>query len=94
MIKYSPGEIYAIKAMIKKGYQTRTIAATMGWDVLELHHFIKQLVKDEPEAAPPRKEKKGIPHYNDPRAGEVGSRLLLEALHRYYAKREGVASDI
>lgn len=81
-------EDFCVRQLMKKGYQTRTIAQILGCDVLALHNYIKAMVKAEPETAPPRKEKRAIPHYDDPRSAEIGSRLLLEALHRYFEKRE------
>jgi hypothetical protein len=87
MAKFTPEEQFCIRQMVKKGYQTRTIAQMLERDVLDLHHFIKDLVKAEPSAAPPRREPRTIPHYDDPRSAEVGSRMLLEAVNKYLQKR-------
>lgn len=34
----------------------------------------------------------GLRHYNDPLAAKEGSRKLLEAIHKYFEKREGKAA--
>lgn len=81
-------EIFCLKQLVKKGYQTRTIAQTLGRDPLEVHYFIKNMVKRDPTTAPPRREPRGIPHYNDPRSAEVGSRMLLSALVKYFEKHK------
>jgi len=86
MIKVSKQEAFTIRQLIKKGYQTRTIAQILDRDVLEMHQYIKDMVKKEPEAAPPRRAPRGIPRYDDPRSAEIGSRMLLSALVKYFEK--------
>jgi len=81
-------EIFCLKQLMKKGYQTRTIAQTLGRDVLEVHQYINGLLRRDPSAAPPRRQPRTIPHYNDPRSAEVGSRMLLSALVKDFEKRK------
>lgn len=88
MSKFTDQEAFAIRQLIKKGYQTRTIAQILDRDVLEMHHYIKNMIKAEPAAAPPRKEKRTVPHYDDPRSAEIGSRMLLSALVKYFEKHK------
>lgn len=87
---FSPEEIYCIKQLIRKGYQTRSIARTIERDLVEVHEFVKSIYRKEPQSSPHRKIERaeGVPHYDDPRAAEIGSRKLLEALNAYFAKRQ------
>jgi hypothetical protein len=85
---FTKEERFCIRQMVKKGYQTRTIAQMLDKDVLDVHEYINKLFSKDPTARPDRKEKRGIPHYNDPRSAETGSRLLLEALNKYFEKHK------
>lgn len=89
---FTKEEQFCIRQLVKKGWMTRSIAHAIERDVLEVQEFIKELKVAEPDVRPaPKKANPAeprIPYYDDPRSGEIGSRLLLEALVKYFEKRK------
>ena len=100
--KFSPVETEIITRMVNERMSARQIAKLTGRSMSDISNYINtvlskraQKVKSteikKPVIIPVErksKERTGPRHYNDPFAAAEGSRKLLEAVHKYLAKRK------
>lgn len=103
--KFDPVDAEIIARMYKQRMPARAIARIVGKPPLDVSNYIRDVLmkrpkppvvigKNKPELIESVKLNRvtgGLRHYNDPLAAKEGSRKLLEAIHKYFEKRERAA---
>lgn len=100
---FDPREAEIIARMYKERMPARQIAKILDKPPVEVSTYIRNVLvkRSKPpvvigqsgiEAVKLNRVTGGLRHYGDPLAAKEGSQKLLEAIHAYLAKREGVAA--